>query len=96
MSRQSWTYNENEICCMRYVERYVIGNSTMRLSEFVRTLKNELPRLSENSLKWKVQNIKYLSMKAGFNDSLKSAVAENCSQDNVRAFHAVLSMYNLV
>lgn len=95
MARYSWTYQDNEVCCRKFIEYYIIHQSDLRLSDFVRLLKLDLPDISENSLKWKVQNIKYLSAEAGMKDSLKCGTAAHCSPDNIKAFYTLLSEHNL-
>ena len=95
MARHNWTYHDNEVCCRKFMEYYIINHRDLRLSDFVRLLKAELPDISENSLKWKVQNIKYLSTEAGMKDSLKCGTAEHCSPDNIKASYALLGEYGL-
>lgn len=96
MSRQLWTYRDNEICCRRYIECCVLKNSGFSISAFARSLKQELPHLKENSIKRKISNIKYLSLEAKLDDSLLCAASSNYSADNRSAFFALLHEYKLI
>ena len=96
MSRHYWTYEENEICCRRYLESFVLKNSGLSMSAFAKTLKQEMPQLKESSIKNKISNIRYLSLNAGLADSMSCAPLANCSADNVAAFNALLREYHLL
>lgn len=65
-----WTFDEDLICCRKFLEYYVIEKSNEEISKFLAMLSLEVPAVSEGSLRMKVQNIKYLSMRAGFSDSV--------------------------
>lgn len=95
MIRHRWTYEENEVCCRRYLERYVLRSSDLSVSAFVRLLKQELPQLKENSIRRKVHNIRHLSLEAQLNDSMNCPAEENCSSDNRKAFYTLLEEYCL-
>ena len=96
MSKHNWTYEENEICCRRYLENYVLRNSGLSMSTFAKRLKQEMPQLKETSIKNKISNIRYLSLNAGLADSMCCAPLANCSADNVAAFNALLREFHLL
>ena len=95
MNGHKWTYLENEICCRRYLQLFVLEHSNLTSSDLMRMLKKELPHLKENSLRRKISNIKYLSIEAGLTDSMKCASSENYSAENKQAFYALLREYGL-
>lgn len=64
-----WTVEEDEICCKRFLEYYVINKRDTDMVQFLQMLAKEVPNVSEGSLRMKIQNIKYLSMQAGFEDT---------------------------
>lgn len=84
-----WTMEEDSICCKRFLERYVIQQSNMDTMQFLQMLAKEVPDVSEGSLRMKVQNIKYLTMRAGLKDSstLKwlSQYSAQCEKEFYRA-----------
>ena len=95
MDRHMWTYLENEICCRRYLQIYVVEHSDLSCSDFVRQLKKELPHLKETSLRRKISNIKYLANEARLSDSMQCMPSANYSADNKKAFNALLREYGL-
>ena len=95
MDRHNWTYRENEVCCKRYLEQYVLRRGDLSVSTFVRLLKQELPQLKENSIRRKVHNIRYLSLEAKLNDYMNCPAESNCSSDNRKAFYTLPSEYGL-
>lgn len=52
--KHRWTLVEDEYCCKRYVEEYVIRKSNMDMSSFARLLSEELLEIKEGSLKMKI------------------------------------------
>ena len=95
MNRHDWTYLENEICCRRFFQHFVLEHSGLSSSDLMRMLKQEMPHLKETSLRRKISNIKYLSIEAGLDDSLKCASSANYSIDNKNAFCALMREYGL-
>ena len=95
MGKHSWTYQENEICCRRYLEHYVLKHENLSMSAFAKLLKLELPHLKETSIKNKISNIRYLSINAGLDDSMHCAPLANCSADNKKVFVALFDEYHL-
>ena len=64
-----WTLEEDAVCCRRFLEYYVVKQSNVDIVQFLQTLKKEVPAVSDGSLRMKIQNIKYLSMRAGLKDT---------------------------
>lgn len=83
--KHRWTLVEDEYCCKRYVEEYVIRKSNMDMSSFARLLSKELPEIKEGSLKMKITNIKQILMDMGIEDSLEVKPLKNYSRQNKKA-----------
>lgn len=83
--KHRWTLAEDEYCCRRYAEEYVLRKSSMDMSSFVRLLSKELSEIKENSLKMKITNIKQILLDMGIEDSLIVKPLKNYSQQNKRA-----------
>lgn len=64
-----WTIEEDMVCCKRFLEYYVIQRSTLDTVQFLKLLAKEVPNVSEGSLRMKIQNIKYLTVKEGLKDT---------------------------
>ena len=64
-----WTLEEDEICCKRFLECYVMNKSNLDTVQFLQMLAKEVPDVPEGSLRMKIQNIKYLTVQAGLEDS---------------------------
>lgn len=64
-----WTVAEDEICCQRFLECYVVEKNNLDTVQFLQMLAKEVPDISEGSLRMKVQNIKYLAVQAGLKDT---------------------------
>ena len=95
MQRHSWTYLDNEICCRRFIQLFVLEHRALTQREFMRLLKVDLPDIKETSLLRKISNIKYLSIEAGLSDTLRCSPSANYSKDNRKAFYALLDEYSL-
>lgn len=92
--KHRWTVAEDEYCCRRYVEEYVIGKSSMDMSSFVRLLGKELPKIKEGSIKMKITNIKQILIEMGIEDTLTAKPLKNYSQQNKKAMEKVLKETN--
>ena len=64
-----WTMEEDAICCKRFLEYYVIKQSSMDTTDFLKMLAKEVPEVSEGSLRMKIQNVKYLTVQAGLKNT---------------------------
>lgn len=93
--RHNWSMDEDMFCCRKYLEYYVIHQSTVDISEFVRILNNAMPQISPNSLKMKVQNIKQLCIENNILDSLKVKPLSRYSTQNADAFVSVKNKLGL-
>lgn len=88
--KHRWTIAEDEYCCKKYVEEYVIKRSSMDMSSFVRLLNKALPEIKEGSIKMKITNIKQILQDMGIEDTLVAKPLKNYSQQNKRAMQKVL------
>ena len=88
--KHKWTKEENEYCCKRYIEQYVVNKSSMKASEFSRVLEKEIGTISAGSIKMKLQNIKQILIELGIEDSLKVTPLDQYSIQNKEAMEKVL------
>ena len=88
--KHRWTMAEDEHCCKRYVEEYVIRKSNMDMSSFARLLSKELPEIKENSIKMKITNIKQILIEMEIEDTLTAKPLKNYSKQNKLAMEKVL------
>lgn len=85
-----WTMDEDEICCKRFLECYVVEQSKLDTISFLQRLSKEVPAISEGSLRMKIQNIKYLTTLAGLQDTSTIKGLSQYSSQCERAFKKVL------
>ena len=85
-----WTMEEDEICCRRFLEYYVINKSNVDTVQFLQMLSKEVPDVSEGSLRMKIQNIKYLTVRAGLKDSSALKWLSQYSMQCEKAFNKTL------
>jgi len=90
-----WTYSEDELCCKRYFETFVIKKNTIDLTRFAELLHKELPDISIGSLKMKAQNIKYLCDELKIPNSLVAKSLSQYSAQSKKAFIAVCNLYGI-
>lgn len=86
-----WTEYEDEICCKMFLGYYVINRSTMEIPQFLQMLQQYVPDVPEGSLRMKIQNIKYLVMLEGLEDTAGIKGLSQYSMQCERAFKSVLS-----
>jgi len=88
-----WTFEEDRICCEKFLEYYVVKKSDMDTAQFIELLSKEVPDVTSGSLRMKVQNIKYLVNRAGFEDTSTLTWLSQCSMQCEKAFNqAVLEL----
>ena len=85
-----WTYAENELCCRRYLEHYVLNKDNLSISDLTHLLEAELPEIGYNSIRLKLLNTRYLACQAGLQDSTVGSSSAHCSEGNKIAFQNVL------
>ena len=86
-----YTSEEDELCCRKYFEMFVIAHSNKSLYQFVEELSAILPEISKGSLRMKTQNIKQLCIEHRLPDSLIAKPLSQYSMQNASAFKRVLS-----
>ena len=94
-NKHRWTFDVDKICCEKFVERYVVDQSDMDITSFVRLLQQELPDIQSTSLKMKIQNIKQIVLEIGIKDTLASKPLSNYSLQNQKAMTAVLQEHGI-
>ena len=90
-----WTMEEDMICCRRFLENYVVNKTNIDTVQFLKMLAKEVPAVSEGSLRMKIQNVKYLSVRAGLKDTLPLKWLSQYSMQCERAFYQVLREMNI-
>ena len=93
--KHRWSFEEDRYCCEKYIERYVVSNSDLSASDFVRELSSKLMEIKPTSLRMKVQNIKQILIEKQISDSLKISPSANYSKQNLVAMDSILKQYNL-
>lgn len=86
---------EDMICCRRFLENYVVNKTNIDTVQFLKMLAKEVPAVSEGSLRMKIQNVKYLSVRAGLKDTLPLKWLSQYSMQCERAFYQVLREMNI-
>ena len=90
-----WTMEEDMICCKKFLECYVVNQSNIDTVQFLKMLAKEVPAVSEGSLRMKIQNIKYLSERAGIKNTCMLRWLSQYSMQCERAFYQVLKEMNI-
>lgn len=90
-----WTMEEDLICCKQFLEYYVVKKSNIEIIQFLKMLSVKVPDVSEGSLRMKIQNIKYLSVSAGFSDSAAIKWLSQYSVQCEKAFKQAVKELNL-
>ena len=91
-----WTMEEDEICCKRFLEYYVIDKSNIDIVQFLKIIAKEVPDVSEGSLRMKIQNIKYLTVQAGLKDTASIKWLSQYSMQCEKAFNKALQELKLL
>ena len=90
-----WTMEEDEICCRTFLECYVINKGNMETAQFVQMLSREVPDISEGSLRMKAQNIKYLAVQAGLEETSTMKWLSQYSLQCEKAFNKTVDRLGL-
>lgn len=86
-----WTFEENEICCREFLKTYVMNQSKMGIEAFLNILAPQVPEISRNSLRAKIQNIRQLCIEAGISDTAAIKPLTSYSSTNKSAFYKALA-----
>lgn len=81
-----WTYEEDLICCMEYLDFVFNYTGEDTLSKLAEKVQKQLPHIKIESLKMKIQNIKYIAMESGLEDRLSFSPLSRYSKQCKRAF----------
>lgn len=90
-----WTMEEDEICCRRFLEYYVVKRSNLDTVSFLQMLAKEVPEVPEGSLRMKIQNIKYLTEQGGISDTSNFKCLSQHSMQCKKAFDKALKALNI-
>ena len=90
----AWTYEEDFICCMEYLEFVFNYTGDDKTKNLVEKLKRQLPHISAGSLRMKAQNIKYIAMESGLEDRLSISPLSQCSEQCKKAFADAVEKFN--
>lgn len=88
--KHCWTFDEDKLCCKRYLEFFILNKSNLKLKNFILILENDLPNINRGSLKMKIQNIKQILIEKQIEDTLELKTLANYSKQNLRAMSLVL------
>ena len=86
-----WTYGEDFICCVLYIQTYIVNGQNTSLTEITNLAKSLLqgigaePKLT-NTIRNKFSNIRQISIDKQLNDSCPFAPYANASAQNRKAF----------
>ena len=94
-NRHIWTMEEDEICCRRFLEYYVVKRSNLDTVSFLQMLAKEVPEVPEGSLRMKIQNIKYLTEQGGISDTSNFKCLSQHSMQCKKAFDKALKALNI-
>ncbi len=90
IKKHNWTFEENFICCVLYIQTYIIKKKNTSVSELIKTAIPLLPGFSDkdptNTLRQKFQNIKAIAASKNLTDTFPSDERPNASTDNKIAF----------
>lgn len=91
----NWSYEDNKICSRAVIEYFVTGKNAPEISDVISLIKTQCPHLREESIKMKLQNIKYLLEKWYIPNSLTLSPLENASEDSIKALDECLKEFNV-
>lgn len=57
MGKHRWTYEEDLICCQKYLEYTANYNGTESFADIVKQISPSVPNIEERSLRMKLSNI---------------------------------------
>lgn len=89
-NKHRWSFNEDKLCCKKFVECYIVNQSNMDISSFVRLLQRDLPYIHSGSLRMKVQNIKRIALELKLKDTMTITPLIKYSMQNKKAMIEVL------
>ena len=90
VQNHTWTFEENFICCILYIQTYIIKKKNTSVSDLIKIAIPLLPGFSDkdptNTLRQKFQNIKAIAASTNLTDTFPSDERPNASTDNKIAF----------
>ena len=89
LKKTRWSYEEDEICCKLYIEKFIVDQSSMPIDEFVKLLSSKIDR-SAGTIRMKVQNIKQIIIEKGLVDSLRISPLAHYSPQNLTVFENLI------
>lgn len=87
--KHAWLKEEDFICCLEFIKRYIVGLSTT-IQSCVDKLSKELPNLKSNSILYKLANIKQICFDLKIENSCPIVAKEHYSQQNMAAMKAAI------
>ena len=91
-ARHTWTEKEDVLCCLEYL-KYSLQNIYIKeYSPLLDKLSQQLQEISRNSIKMKLQNIKYLCEQNKIPDFIDIKSLSNYSQQNEYLFLLVTQL----
>lgn len=91
-----WTESEDKICCKKFIEYYIIRKSNISINDFIQILSKEVPDIPQGSLRMKIQNIKYLAIQEGIEETSPVKYLSQYSMQCKEAFYQTLKEMNII
>lgn len=91
MGKRKWTYDEDYLCCERYIHMYCIKQHEPSIIPLLKELSSLLPHFSVDSLRRNIQNIKHLTAEKNIYDSLDYAPNDHCPPQCRMAFDEAIA-----
>lgn len=90
--KHTWTDKEEATCCYTYLKHSLQDNYPKDYSTILNKLSNQFPDISRNSIKMKLQNIKFLCMQKNIPDSIQIQPLCNASNKNWEFFNLIIML----
>ena len=86
MARHEWTYGEDFICCVIFIQTYIVNNRFLSLKCLAKESMPFLPKIPECSIKNKFRNILFIANERKITHSCTDSILKHKSDGNNSAF----------
>jgi hypothetical protein len=94
MKKETWSEYENKLCCKICVEHYVVNKYPFQLEKLLTKL-SEINK-KKDSIRMKIQNIKFILDDMGIENTLEIAPLKNASMQNRKTMLEILEENKLI
>lgn len=91
-TKHIWTDKDDYTCTYEYLKYSLKDNNMKEYTELLNSLSRKLPDISRNSIKCKLQNIKWLCETSNIPDFIRISSWTNASSNNYYFFHLILQL----